>query len=269
MLIKLPVSWLRESVDIDIRIDALALKLHRYSTEVKGAERPWWKKIWVGRVEELRKPPDAEKLWLATVDYGEGRRKMVVTAATNLAKGAVVPFAEAGAQLIDAHTGERVTLRPRPMRGIPSEGMVCSAKELGLGEDHEGILLLDPKLPVGAALRDVLGETILALELQPNRPDCLGVVGIAREVAALLGTSLREPALERLADKPPKGLDVRIEDDRACPRFAAALLESLRVRPAPKWMQDRLVAAGGRPVANRPHHTQQRMPRLVPPAPPL
>ena len=250
MLIKVPVSWLREYVDIDIPIDDLALKLHMYSTEVKGVERPWWEKIWVGRVEELRKHPDADKLWLATVDYGEGRRKIVVTAATNLAKGAVVPFAEAGAQLIDAHTGERVTLRPRPMRGIPSEGMVCSAKELGLGEDHEGILLLDPKLPVGAALRDVLGETILALELQPNRPDCLGVVGIAREVAALLGTSLREPALERLADKPPKGLDVRIEDDRACPRFAAALLEGLRVGPAPKWMQDRLVAAGMRPIDN-------------------
>ena len=233
MLIKVPVSWLREYVDIDMPIDDLALKLHMHSTEVKGVERPWWDKIWVGRVEEFKKHPDADSLWLATVDYGGGRRKVVVTGATNLRQGAIVPFAEAGAQLIDGHTGERVTLRPRSMRGIPSEGMVCSAKELGLGDDHEGILLLDPKLPVGAALRDVLGESILALELQPNRPDCLGVIGIAREVAALLGTSLREPALDRLPDKAPKALDVRIEDDRACPRFAAALLEGVRVGPAP------------------------------------
>src|SRR5438128_778634 len=90
----------------------------------------------------------------------------------------------------------------------------------------------------------------LALNLQPNRPDCLGVVGIAREVAALLGSGLREPAVDRLADKPPKGLEVRIEDDGACPRFAAALLDGLRVAPAPKWMQDRLVAAGMRPIDN-------------------
>src|SRR5213593_2272312 len=250
MLIKVPVSWLREYVDIDMPIDDLALKLHMHSTEVKGVERPWWDKIWVGRVEEFKKHPDADSLWLATVDYGGGRRKVVVTGATNLRQGAIVPFAEAGAQLIDGHTGERVTLRPRSMRGIPSEGMVCSAKELGLGDDHEGILLLDPKLPVGAALRDVLGESILALELQPNRPDCLGVIGIAREVAALLGTSLREPALDRLPDKAPKALDVRIEDDRACPRFAAALLEGVRVGPAPEWMQHRLVAAGMRPIDN-------------------
>src|SRR2546430_7556512 len=136
------------------------------------------------------------------------------------------------------------------MRGIKSEGMVLSRKELGLGDEHEGIHILDPKLPVGALLREVLGETILALELQPNRPDCLGVVGIAREVAALLGTSLREPPAERLGGSAPKGLDVRIEDDTACPRFAAALLTGVRIGPSPAWMQARLVAAGMRPIDN-------------------
>ena len=251
MLIKVPVSWLREYVDITVPIDELALKLHMSSTEVKGIERPWWDdKIRTARVEKLAKHPNADKLQLATVEYGVGAPKTVVTGATNLTEGAIVPYADEGATIIDGHTGERATLRGKPMRGIKSEGMVLSRKELGLGDEHEGIYLLDPKLPVGALLREVLGETILALELQPNRPDCLGVVGIAREVAALLGTGLREPPVERLGAGAPKGLDVRIEDDVACPRFAAALLTGVRIGPSPDWMQVRLVAAGMRPIDN-------------------
>jgi len=251
VLIKVPVSWLREYVDITVPIDELALKLHMSSTEVKGVERPWWgDKIRTARVEKLEKHPNADKLQLATVEYGAGSPKTVVTGATNLKEGAIVPYADEGAEIIDGHTGERATLRGKPMRGIKSEGMVLSQKELGLSDEHEGIHLLDSKLPVGALLREVLGETVLALELQPNRPDCLGVVGIAREVAAILATSLREPPLERLGDQPPKGLDVRIEDEQACPRFAAALLTGVRIGPSPAWMQARLIAAGMRPIDN-------------------
>jgi phenylalanyl-tRNA synthetase beta chain len=251
MLIKVPLSWLREYVDITVSIDELALRLHMSSTEVKGVERPWWDdKIRTARVEKLAKHPNADKLQLATVDYGAGVPKTVVTGATNLTEGAIVPYADEGATIIDGHTGERTTLRGKPMRGIKSEGMVLSRKELGLGDEHEGIHILDRKLPVGALLREVLGETVLGLELQPNRPDCLGVVGIAREVGALLGTGLREPPVERLSAGMPKGLDVRIEDDHACPRFAAALLTGVRTGPSPAWMQARLVAAGMRPIDN-------------------
>src|SRR5256712_2401386 len=251
MLIKVPVSWLREYVDVSVPIDELALKLHMSSTEVKGVERPWWDdKIRTARVEKLAKHPNADKLVLATVDYGASVPKTVVTGATNLIVGAVVPYADEGATIIDGHTGERTILRGKPMRGIQSEGMVLSQKELGLGEEHEGIHILDAKLPVGALLREVLGETVLSLDVQPNRPDCLGIVGIAREVAALLGTNLKEPPLERLGPASPKGLDVRIEDDHACPRFAAALLTGVRIGPSPAWMQARLVAAGMRPIDN-------------------
>jgi phenylalanyl-tRNA synthetase beta chain len=251
MLIKVPVSWLREYVDIAVPIDELALKLHMSSTEVKGVERPWWDdKIRTARVKKLAKHPNADKLLLATVDYGAGAPKTVVTGATNLTEGAIVPYADEGATIVDGHTGERTTLRGKPMRGIKSEGMVLSQKELGLSDEHEGIHILDASLRVGAPLREVLGETILALELQPNRPDCLGVVGIAREVAALLGTSLREPPLDRLGPGAPKGFDVRIEDASACPRFAAALLTGVRIGPSPAWMQARLVAAGMRPIDN-------------------
>src|SRR6184192_3058013 len=251
MLIKVPVSWLREYVDITVPIDELALKLHMSSTEVKGVERPWWDdKIRTARVEKLAKHPNADKLQLATVDYGAGAPKTVVTGATNLTEGAIVPYADEGASIVDGHTGERTTLRGKPMRGIKSEGMVLSQKELGLGDEHEGIHILDANLPVGAPLRDVLGEMVLALELQPNRPDCLGIVGVAREVAALLSTDLREPPLDRLGPGVPKSLDVRIEDDHACPRFAAALLTGIRIGPSPAWMQTRLVAAGMRPIDN-------------------
>src|SRR5438477_639189 len=122
----------------------------------------------------------------------------VVTGATNLTVGSRVPYAELGAEYVDGHTGERMVMKAKNMRGVTSEGMVLSEKELGLGEDHDGIMLLDGSLPVGAALAEVVGETVLLLELQPNRPDCVGIVGIAREVAALLDGPLREPGGDAL-----------------------------------------------------------------------
>ena len=250
MLIRVPLSWLRVYVDVTISVDDLAHRLHMSGTEVKGIERRAWDKIWVGRVAELSKHPNADKLSLATVDYGEGRRKIVVTGATNLKPGSTVAYGEIGAEYVDGHTGERMVMKPRDMRGIKSEGMVLSEKELGLGEEHDGILLLDDKLPVGAPLSETLGETVLLLELQPNRPDCLGIVGVAREVSALLRQRLREPAGDPLGKTVPKGLDVRIEDDVACPRFAAARLENVRIGPSPEWMRQRLIAAGMRPISN-------------------
>src|SRR5690348_7609433 len=250
MLIHVPLSWLRDCVDVTIPVDDLALRLHMSGTEVKGIERKSWKDIWVGEIAALDKHPNADKLQLATVEYGGGRRKQVVTGATNLTVGARVPYAELGAEYVDGHTGERAVMKAKNMRGVTSEGMVLSERELGLGEDHEGIMLLDRSLPVGAALAEVLGQTVLLLELQPNRPDCLGIVGIAREVAALLETKLREPKGDDLPARKPDALDVRIEDPDACPRFAAVRLDGIRIGPSPKWMQERLLAAGMRPISN-------------------
>ena len=250
MLIRVPLSWLREYVDVTVSADDLAHRLHMAGTESKGIERKAWDRIWVGRIAELAKHPGADKLQLATVEYGEGRRKTVVTGATNLKPGSIVAYGEVGAEYLDGHTGERMVMKPKDMRGIKSEGMVMSEKELGIGEDHDGILLLDPKLPVGAPLSEALGETVLLLELQPNRPDCLGILGIAREVSALLETQLREPERADLGRQAPKALDVRIEDTDACRRFAVARLDGVRIGPSPEWMQRRLVAAGMRPISN-------------------
>src|SRR5438477_163644 len=250
MLIRVPLSWLREYVDVTIPVDDLALRLHMSGTEVKGIERKAWKDIWVGEIAELEKHPNADKLQLATVEYGGGRRRTVVTGATNLTVGALVPYAELGARYVDGHTGEPMVMKAKNMRGVTSEGMVLSEKELGLGEDHDGIMLLDKSLSVGAALAEVIGQTVLLLELQPNRPDCVGIVGIAREIAALLDRPLREPGGDELDRHTPSALDVRIEDPAACPRFAAARLDGIKIGPSPKWLQERLVAAGMRPISN-------------------
>jgi phenylalanyl-tRNA synthetase beta chain len=249
--IRVPVSWLREYVDIPVSPDDLAERLHMAGVEVDHVERSgsWDDKVWVSRIQGLEKHPNADKLQLATVEYGDGRRKTVVTGAFNIEVGDVVPYAESGAELVDGHTGERTVLRPKPMRGIVSEGMVLSAKELGLGEDHDGILHLDKALKVGSLLRDALGETVIAFEIAPNRPDALSVLGIAREASAILGSAFRHPAVEPLHFAlDPALLVVRIEDDQACPRFSAAYLTGAKIGTSPAWMQERLRAAGMRPI---------------------
>ena len=249
--LRVPASWLREYVDVS-DVDATAARLHMSGTEVDRVERSgsWGDRIWVGRIASLEKHPDADKLQLAVVEYGAGRRKTVVTGATNLSAGDVVPFAEAGAEYIDGHTGKLTVLKPRPMRGIPSEGMVMSAKELGLGDDHDGILVLDPALTVGARLADALGDAIIHCEIAPNRPDVLSILGIAREVSAIESSRLRVPEGDPLPrELEPKRLRVRIEDETGCPRFGAAYLEDVRHGPSPDWMQRRLSAAGLRPIS--------------------
>jgi phenylalanyl-tRNA synthetase beta chain len=251
--IRVPVSWLKDLAAAHGSGDEIGRQLHMSGTEVDRIERPGggWDHVWVGRIAKLEKHPNADKLLLATVEYGEGRTKTVVTGAPNLTEGDVVPYAEVGARLREGHGDGWLTLEPKKMRGIVSEGMVCSEKELGLGEDHEGILILDRSLTVGQPLADALGDPILVLELQPNRPDCMGVLGVARELAAVQRVALREPAMAKLRwDLDAKRLAVRIEDPEGCPRFGAALLENVTIGPSPKWMHDRLIAAGMRPIHN-------------------
>jgi phenylalanyl-tRNA synthetase beta chain len=252
--LRVPVSWLREYVSVDASPEQIAERLHMAGMEVDRVERTggsWGTLVHVATITRLEKHPNADKLLLATVDYGGGRVKTVVTGAPNLKVGDVVPYAEAGASLIDGHTGKPMILKPKPMRGIESEGMVLSAKELGLGEDHAGIMQLDPSLAVGALLQDAIGDAVIVCEIAPNRPDALSIVGIAREVAALYDVALREPEGDDLG-KPveTKLLQVRIEDPAACPRFAAAYLEGITLGPSPRWLQERLLAAGMRPISN-------------------
>src|ERR1035437_1181341 len=157
-----------------------------------------WSNVYVGEVTELRPHPNADRLVLATVNYGQNRTLTVVTGAPNLFVGAIVPLALAGARLIDTHANppELRELKPTKLRGILSEGMVCSAQELGLGDDHAGILLLDPSAVPGTPLTDELGDVILDLDVTPNRVDCFSMLGVAREIGALLDETVRVPISE-------------------------------------------------------------------------
>ncbi|HYY55077.1 MAG TPA: phenylalanine--tRNA ligase subunit beta [Candidatus Dormibacteraeota bacterium] len=247
----MPVRWLRDYVDIAVPLEELArlLTMAGIETEIANDKADAWRHMWVGRITALERVPQSKHLQLATVDYGHGVRQ-VVTGASNLKEGQVVPYAEVGASYIDGKTGERATLKPTKLLGVRSEGMVMSEKELGLGEDHEGILILNGQHEVGEPLAEALGESVFVCELQPNRADCLGVLGLAREVAAILGADVREPALAHSVSERAADFTVRVEAPDACLRYDAALIRGVTVAPSPEWLQRRLLSVGLRPVNN-------------------
>ncbi|MGD0205768.1 MAG: YtpR family tRNA-binding protein, partial [Dehalococcoidia bacterium] len=191
---RVPLKWLREYVDITLTPAELARRLTMAGTEVDAILTTGrdWDKISVAEVVDVSPHPNADRLRLAMVDLG-GEQMTVVCGAPNVATGQKVAFARLGAELIDGHTGEPTILKAAKIRGVESAGMVCSEKELGLSDYHEGILVLPEDAPVGMPLAQYLGDTILDLDITPNRPDCLSMLGIAREVAALSGGSVREP----------------------------------------------------------------------------
>jgi phenylalanyl-tRNA synthetase beta chain len=249
---RIPLSWLQEFVDITVPLEELAHRLTDAGLEVAAIERTGdWRHVYVGQVVGLQPHPNAERLHLATVDLGD-RRVQVVCGAPNVALGQKVPLALEGAEVIHPQTGELVPVRRAVIRGVESAGMICSERELGISDDHSGIMVLPQDAPVGLPLSQYLGETVLELEVRPHRPDALSVLGVAREVAALTGQRIREPPMEyEEAGAPIKGrIAVEIADPELCPRYVAGLVEGVRVGPSPSWMQNRLRAAGLRPINN-------------------
>src|SRR3990170_658113 len=208
--------------------------------------------VTVGRVVSVDPHPNADRLVLATVDYGGAEPLTVVCGAPNVAAGQKIAFARAGARLIDGHTGKPAVLKPAAIRGVESAGMVCSEKELGLSDEHEGILVLPDDAPVGAPLARYLGDTILNIDVTPNRPDCLAMIGVAREVAALTGGSVREPEhTYEESDEPASArAAVEIADPDLCFRYVATVIDGVRIGPSARWMQERLIAGGMRPINN-------------------
>ncbi|MCL4535254.1 MAG: phenylalanine--tRNA ligase subunit beta [Bacteroidetes bacterium] len=244
-------KWLSDFVDITVPADELAHRLTMAGVEVGRVDciGAGWENIYVGQVLSLRRHPNADRLLLATVDYGE-RTLTVVTGAQNMKVGDKIPLALIGATLIDGHydDGRRITLKPSKLRGVVSEGMACSAKELGLSDEHEGILILDPEAQVGRPLADEMGDTILDIEPTPNRGDLLSIVGVAREVAALTGQQVRMPSIPEVPVRDIIGLE--IQDPDLCSRYSASLIRGVRIGPSPKWMRDRLLSAEQRPINN-------------------
>jgi phenylalanyl-tRNA synthetase beta chain len=250
---KVSLNWLKEYVDIDLPLTELANRLTMAGLEVKGSETigGGWEHVFVARLTAVDPHPNADRLRLTTVDLG-GEEETVVCGAPNLNIGDKVAFAKVGARLIDPYNDKETTLKPAKIRGVVSSGMVCSEKELGISDRHEGILVLPDDAPVGTPLADYLGDIVLNLEVTPNRPDCLSVIGIAREIAALTGQSLHLPEINYEEEKPSieEQMAVEILDPDLCPRYCASLIKGVKIAESPPWMQQRLLASGMRPISN-------------------
>lgn len=251
MLVSL--NWLREYVDFDLTPEELGHRLTMAGIELGSIERIGenWENVFVGRVTALAPHPDADRLRLATVDLST-EQLTVVCGAPNVAVGQNIAFAKVGARLTDPKTGETERLKAARIRGVRSEGMVCSEQELGMGDDHSGIIVLPEDAPVGQSLETYMGDTVLELEVTSNRPDCLGMLGVAWEVAAIMGSTVRMPQTdyEDNGTSIAERASAEIVDTDLCSRYTATLVEGLTVGPSPRWMQERLKAVGLRPINN-------------------
>ena len=288
---KVPLSWLKDFVDITLTPEELAYKLTFAGLEVEDIEyvglapadgRPiaglsphgdWssmakgiaWdrEKIVVAAILEVMPHPNADRLTLLRLDDGSGKEQTVLTGAPNLFpyKGAgplpkpiKAAYAREGSTLYDGHQPgqELMTLKKTRIRGVESYSMVCSEKELGISEEHEGIIELDDDAPVGAPLADYMGDVVFEVKTNPNMARNINVLGIAREIAALTGQKLRAPSYAVIAKGPPlkRQVELQITDPDLNPRFTAALIKGVTLSPSPYRVQRRLRLAGMRPINN-------------------
>jgi phenylalanyl-tRNA synthetase beta chain len=251
--LKVPLSWLRSYIDVTLPPRELGHRLTMAGLETSGIEMIGknWGNILVGHVVAVEQHPNADRLSLATVGLGT-EEITVVCGAPNVAAGQRIAFAKIGARLTDPQTGKLETLKAAQIRGVISQGMVCSKRELSLGDDHTGILVLDENAPIGTPLADYMGDAVLDLEVTPNRPDWLSILGVAHEAAAISEGSVREPDISYPETGTPieDHVTVVIDATDLCPRYTASLVNGIRVGPSPDWMQERLLKAGQRPINN-------------------
>jgi len=246
--VKAPLSWLRDFAPVEGKPLDLADRLNEIGLIVEGIAAPGRDIAGVRTVKVLAvmKHPDADRLALVDIDPGDGNAVRVVCGAHNYVVGDIVPWAPPGAELPGGFRLER-----RKIRGQFSDGMLCAPDELGLSDDHSGIMILPPDTPLGEDLRTVLGldDIVFDLEITPNRPDAMSIAGVARDLASALGVpfTLPEPASPGIIDLPPATLVVEALD--RCPRYVAKT-GRVTVAPSPGWMAQRLTKAGMRPISN-------------------
>ncbi len=274
---RVPLSWLKDYVNIEIPVEELAERLTLAGLEVAAIEyygvpggsphdkHLVWdrERVKTGAIVEVKPHPNADRLTIAMVDYGGSELEACVNGAPNLMPyagtgpletplKAIIAFE--GAELYDPYKddGSTAVLKPRKLRGIENRAMVCSEKELGLSDAHEGILILDPEVPVGAPAQEVLGDVVLDIDLTPNLARCWGILPVAREVAALTGETLRKPPYECVMEGPPieEQVHLKIEAPELNPRFTLTLIKGVAIQPSPHWMQRRLKLCGMRPINN-------------------
>lgn len=256
------LNWLNEFVDLsDIDEAQIAHELTMSGLEVEAVEhlKPQFKNIITAKILKVDSHPNADKLHLVTVDTGSDTRT-VVCGAQNIEEGQIIPYASVGSQVFSRKTGEMFTLTPAEIRGVVSQGMLCSADELGLAErnyqSEDGILILSrfvKNVPVGKTLEEVLGleeDTILHVAPTANRGDQMSVIGIARELCAIFDKELKFSPLTSTKDLSTKEFKVEIIDKDTCKYYSIGLIKDIQIKPSPSWMQKRLIASGIRTISN-------------------
>ncbi len=250
---RVPVSWLRDYVPVDMPLEELATRLSISTAEVEGLERRGVSDehgnlglFRVGKVLEAEKHPNADRLQLCRVDVGEGEPRQIVCGAWNFGAGATVAVALPGAVLPSG-----LELDSRKVRGELSDGMILAEDEIDLGTDHSGIMLL-PEAEPGTPLGDVLplADDVLLVESTGNRADLLSIYGIAREIAALYDLELASPPGTDPAPQSEEPVDITIDDLEGCPRYIGRLFRNVQIGQSPVWLKSRLSAAGMRPISN-------------------
>ena len=247
---KVSLNWLKDYVEIPMGVEELVHLLTMSGLEVEGLSSTGegFDRVIVAEIDSIRKHPNADRLSLVRVRTLD-RTFSIVCGATNIREGQRVPLALVGAKLPNG-----MEIKKSKIRGEISEGMLCSEIELGLGQDASGIMILDPQTPIGINLAEALGlkDTILEISITPNRPDCLCVIGIAREIAALTHQKVKYPVstLPFEGEEIHRKTSVTLQDPELCPRYVARMIEGVRIGPSPFWIKDRLEKVGIRSINN-------------------
>src|SRR5690625_1509979 len=242
-------SWLRSFIDPNLSSDELAHELTMAGLEVDEIKpaAPAFSNVVVAEVVHVTQHPNADRLKLCQVNYGESDHIQVVCGAPNVKAGIKVPLAKVGATLPG-----NFKIKKAKMRGEESHGMLCSGQELGIEQDYDGLMVLDSNLEVGQCLRSALDldDICFTLSLTPNRPDCLSILGVAREVSALTGAPLKYPNFTPIQATIDDVLPVNIQDHDLCGRFAGRVIKGVNAKAkTPDWMVRRLLRGGQRPVS--------------------
>lgn len=256
------LNWLNEFVDLsNIETSQIAHELTMSGLEVEGFEdvKPMFTNIKTVKIEKIDAHPNSDRLHLVTVNTGS-ELKTVVCGAQNIQVGQVIPYASVGSQVLDRKTGEMFTLTPAVIRGVESQGMLCSADELGVSErgyqEEDGILILNrifPNVGLGEDVKDVLGfekDTVIDVAPTANRGDQMSVIGVARELSALFDKPLKLNTVECTNDLTTDKFKVEIKDKDVCKYYSIGILKNIKIKPSPDWMQKRLVASGVRAINN-------------------
>lgn len=256
------LNWLNEFVDLsNVEASQIAHELTMSGLEVESVEdvKPSFTNIKTVKIEKIDAHPNSDRLHLVTVNTGSGL-KTVVCGAQNIQEGQIVPYASVGSQVLDRKTGEMFTLTPAVIRGVESQGMLCSADELGVSErnyqEEDGILVLNrifPDVELGKDVKDVLGfekDTVIDVAPTANRGDQMSVIGVARELSSLFNTPLKFNPVECTKDLTTDKFKVEIKDKDVCKYYSIALLKNIKIKSSPDWMQKRLIASGVRAINN-------------------